>query len=64
MKTTRMGQQALSGWRVKVGKPVADQVSKRTRLTSDQVQAVIGAAFFLSSAFYVYKTIAAALKER
>lgn len=64
MKTTRMGQQALSGWRVKVGMPIATQVSKRTRITSEQVQAAIGAAFFLSSVFYVVKTISAATKER
>ncbi len=61
---TRMGQQALSGWRHKVGEPVARQVSRRTRLTSEQVQAVIGAAFFVSSLVYVVKTMSAAARER
>lgn len=64
MDTTRMGQQALSGWRHKVGEPVARQVSRRTRLSYEQVQALIGAAFFLSSVWYVAKTIAVAARKR
>lgn len=64
MDATRMGRQALSGWRHKVGEPVARQVSRRTRLSSEQAQAVIGAAFFLASVLYVAKTIAAVLRER
>ena len=64
MDTTRMGQQALSGWRHKMGEPIARQVSRRTRLSSEQVQALIGAAFFVSSLVYVVKTIAAAARDR
>lgn len=64
MDATRMGRQALSGWRHKVGEPVARQVSRRTRLSSEQAQAVIGAAFFLASVLYVAKTIAAVLRDR
>jgi hypothetical protein len=64
MDTTRMGRQALSGWRHTVGEPVARQVAQRTRLTSEQVQAVIGAAFFVSSLVYVIRTIAAAARDR
>lgn len=59
-----MAQEALTGWRVKVGAPIATQVAKRTGLTADQVQAVIGAAFFLSSLWYVVSTISAASKKR
>lgn len=59
-----MGRQGLSGWRIRVGEPVARQVSKRTRLSSEQVQALIGAAFFLSSLWYVATTIAAVVRER
>lgn len=62
--TTRMGQQALSGWRHKIGEPVARQVSKRTRLTSEQVQAAIGVAFFVSSVIYVAKTVTAVARDR
>lgn len=64
MKTTQMGQQALSGWRVKVGAPIATAVARRTGLEAEQVQAVIGAAFFLSSLWYVISTISAASKKR
>lgn len=64
MDTTRMGQQALTGWRYKVGEPLARQVTRRTRLTSEQAQAVIGAAFFVSSLVYVVKTVAAVARHR
>lgn len=64
VEPTRMGQQALTGWRVKVGEPIAEQVSKRTSLSADQVKAVLGAAFFLSSLWYVISTISAAAKQR
>jgi hypothetical protein len=62
--TTRMGQQALTGWRRKVGQPLAAAISRRTRFTSDEAQAVIGAAFFLISAWYVGKTITSAARVR
>ncbi len=63
MKAKTIGNQALSGWRTKVGKPVAKQLSQRTRLKADQVEAAIGALFFLSSVWYVFQTIRGAIKK-
>lgn len=64
MDRTRAGQQALSGWRMRVGEPVARQVSQRSRFSSEQVQAVIGAAFFVSSVWYVVSTVVAVVRGR
>ena len=64
VEPTRMGQEALTGWRTKVGQPIAQQVSKRTSLSEDQVKAAIGAFFFLSSLYYVIATAKAAAKHR
>ncbi|MBW0114082.1 hypothetical protein [Pseudonocardia abyssalis] len=62
--TTRMGRQGLSGWRMRVGGPVSKQVARRTGVSPEAVQAVLGAAFFLSSVWYVAATIAAIVRER
>jgi hypothetical protein len=59
---TRMSQHALSGWRSTVGEPVAARLSQWTRLNPDTARAVVGAAFFLASAFYVVKTATAAVR--
>lgn len=64
MEPTRMGNEALTGWRTKVGDPIAQQVSARTSLSEDQVKAAIGAFFFLSSLWYVIQTVKAAAKHR
>ncbi len=57
-----MGRQALTGWRRKVGQPLADALARRTRLSADQAQALLGAAFFLVSAWYVTKTVPRAVQ--
>jgi hypothetical protein len=49
---------------MRVGEPVARQVSQRSRFSSEQVQAAIGVAFFVSSLWYVVSTIAAVARER
>lgn len=59
---TRMSQHALSGWRSTVGEPVAARLSRWTSLRPDTARALVGAAFFLASAVYVVKTVAAALR--
>ena len=47
MDATKLGQAGLVGWRRKVGERIAEPVSRRTRLTSDQVMGVVGAIFFV-----------------
>lgn len=62
MKATGIGEQALTGWRRKVGEPVAQQLSGRTRLSPDDARAIIGGAFFLVSLWYVLKTLVSAAR--
>ena len=49
-KTEHFGHAGLTGWR--------ETVADKTPASEDQVRAVIGAAFFLLSAYYVATTIA------
>ncbi len=61
--TTRVGTAGLQGWRRKVGDAVAPPLAQRTPLGSDQIKAVVGAAFFALSVMYVVKTVTAAVRE-
>ncbi len=56
MDRVEVGKTALSGWRAKVADGVADPVSERTSLSPDAVRAVVGAAFFALSVYYVVST--------
>jgi hypothetical protein len=60
---TKLGQTGLQGWREKVADGIADPVARRAPLDSDQVRAVLGAAFFVLSVVYVVKTLTAAMRE-
>jgi hypothetical protein len=57
---TQVGQAGLQGWRAKVADGVAEPLSKRLPLDTEQVRALIGAAFFVLSVLYVVKTLQAA----
>ena len=61
--TIEIGKQGLVGWRKKVGERVAGPVSERTGLSSDQVEALVGATFFALSLYYVASTAARAARE-
>ena len=56
MDTVSWGKAGLQGWRVKVADVVAQPVARHSRLTDDQVRAVLGAAFFGLSLAYVLGT--------
>lgn len=62
MDATRIGQQGLTGWRRTVAEPIADRLSRRSRLSAEQAQALIGAAFFAVSVLYVAKAARAAIQ--
>ena len=47
MDANKLGQAGLVGWQRKVAERIAEPVSRRTRLTSDQLMAVVGAVFFV-----------------
>ena len=58
-----LGKQGLTGWRKTVGEKLAGPVSERTGLSSDQVEALVGATFFALSLYYVVSTAARAARE-
>jgi len=60
---TDIGKTALTGWRKPIGERVAGPLSERTRLSSDQVEALVGAAFFALSLYYVASTAARAARK-
>ena len=55
----QVGHAGLQGWREKVADGVAPPVAKRTKLSEEQVRAIVGATFFVLAVIYV----ANALKE-
>ena len=57
-KTEHFGHAGLTGWRETVADKVASPVAGKTPASEDQVRAVIGAAFFLLSVYYVATSIA------
>jgi hypothetical protein len=57
MDALALGKAGLQGWRAKVGDAVALPVARRSRLTEDQVRAVVGALFFVLSVSYVLTTV-------
>jgi hypothetical protein len=58
-----LGQAALTGWRKTVADRAAPAVSKKAPVSEDQARALIGAAFFLLSAYYVAGTLARIAKR-
>ena len=56
--TEQIGHAGLVGWRGAVADRVARPVAKKAPASEDQVRAVVGAAFFLLSVYYVASTIA------
>jgi len=57
-KTEHFGHAGLTGWRETLADRVASPDASKTPASEDQVRAVIGAAFFLLSVYYVATTIA------
>ena len=51
-----LGQAGLVGWRAKIADGVAPVAAQRSRLSEDQARALVGAAFFAVSAYYVIST--------
>ena len=47
MDANKLGQAGLVGWRDMVGERIAGPVSRRTRLSFDQVKALVGAVFLV-----------------
>lgn len=45
MDATNLGRAGLVGWRRHVGERAAPAIARRTRLTVEQVEALVGAVF-------------------
>lgn len=61
-ETQQVGHAALVGWRKAVADKVAPVAAERAPASEDQVRAVIGAAFFALSLFYVVSTLVRIIK--
>jgi hypothetical protein len=57
-RTEHFGHAGLTGWRETLADRVASPVASKTPASEDQVRALIGAAFFLLSVYYVATSIA------
>ncbi|HEX4690364.1 MAG TPA: hypothetical protein VH276_06705 [Solirubrobacteraceae bacterium] len=57
-KPEHLGHAGLTGWRKTFADRAAPPAAKAGPLSEDQVRGLIGAAFFLLSAYYVASTIA------
>ena len=57
MDALHVGKAGLQGWRAKVADAVAAPVARNSRVTDEQVRAVIGGAFFALSVVYVVGTV-------
>jgi hypothetical protein len=55
-RVEQLGQAGLVGWREKIADGVAPAAAQRSRLSEDQVRALVGTAFFALSAYYVVST--------
>jgi hypothetical protein len=59
----QFGQAGLVGWRKAIADRVAPTAAGKAPATEDQVRAVIGAAFFALSFYYVVSTLVRMLKS-
>jgi hypothetical protein len=58
-----VGKAGLAGWRGLVADRTAAPVTANTPLDEDQWRALVGAAFFAASVFYVVTTVRRMLAE-
>ena len=59
----QLAQAGLVGWRKSVADRVAPPAADRGPASEDQLRALIGAAFFALSLYYVVSTIVRMVKE-
>jgi hypothetical protein len=63
MDAQDVGKAGLAGWRGVVAERTAGPVTANTPLDEDQWRALVGAAFFAASVFYVVSTVRKVLAE-
>ncbi|MEA2455841.1 MAG: hypothetical protein QOI45_2103 [Thermoleophilaceae bacterium] len=57
-KPEQLGQAALVGWRKAIADRAAQPLAHRAPVSEEQARALLGAAFFALSAYYVASTLA------
>ena len=57
MDRLAFGKAGLQGWRAKAADMVATPLASRSSLSTEQVQAAVGATFFVLSVLYVVGTV-------
>jgi hypothetical protein len=63
MAKTQTLEAGLVGWRERFAERIERPVSKRTPLNGRQIRAILGAFFFLKSAWYVVRALRRAAKR-
>jgi hypothetical protein len=63
MDAKTLGRAGLVGWRRRVGERAARAVSRRTRLSVEQVEALVGAVFVALTIRRVVHMVRRALRE-
>jgi hypothetical protein len=64
MAKTQTLEAGLVGWRERLAQKVERPVAKRTPLDGRQIRAILGAFFFLKSAWYVVRVLRRAIRSR
>jgi hypothetical protein len=62
-KPEQLGEAGLVGWRKAVADRVAPPAARRAPVSEEQARALIGAVFFLLSAYYVISTTVRLVKN-
>ena len=62
-KVLALGEAALTGWRGRVGHAVAKPVARRTRLSVEQVEAVLGFAMLAYALYRIARPLIAAARS-
>lgn len=63
MNVAAVGEVGLKGWRGKLADRVAPPVAERTRLTADQVRALIGIVFIALTLFSTLRLLRRVVQE-
>lgn len=62
--TTQLGTAGLVGWRRALADRVAPPAALRAPISEDQVRAIVGAAFFALSLYYVVSTVVRMIRSQ
>ena len=63
MNLVELGNLAATGWRAKLADAAAPRLKRVTPLEHDQARAVVGAALYLLSLYYVVQTALRAARQ-